>query len=49
MVADGRTYLTTEPWMLVAPAAVIVVLVVGLNLLGDGLRAALDPAEAGHG
>jgi peptide/nickel transport system permease protein len=45
MVADGRTFLTTEPWLLVAPAAVIVVLVVGLNLLGDGLRAALDPAE----
>jgi peptide/nickel transport system permease protein len=45
MVADGRTFLTTEPWLLVAPAAVIVVLVIGLNLLGDGLRAALDPAE----
>jgi peptide/nickel transport system permease protein len=45
MVADGRTYLTTEPWLLIAPAAVIVVLVIGLNLLGDGLRAALDPAE----
>lgn len=46
MVADGRTFLTTEPWLLVAPAAVIVVLVIGLNLLGDGLRAALDPAES---
>lgn len=45
MVADGRTFLTTKPWLLVAPAAVIVVLVIGLNLLGDGLRAALDPAE----
>jgi len=45
MVADGRTYLTTEPWLLVAPSAVIVALVIGLNLLGDGLRAALDPAE----
>lgn len=45
MVADGRTFLTTEPWLLVAPAAVLVVLVIGLNLLGDGLRAALDPAE----
>ncbi len=45
MVADGRTYLTTEPWLLVAPAAVIVVAVIGLNLLGDGLRVALDPSE----
>ena len=45
MVADGRTYLTTEPWLLVAPAAMIVVAVIGLNLLGDGLRAALDPSE----
>jgi peptide/nickel transport system permease protein len=45
MVSDGRTYLTTEPWLLVAPSAVIVVGVIGLNLLGDGLRAALDPSE----
>lgn len=45
MVADGRTYLTTEPWLLVAPSVVIIVVVIGLNLLGDGLRAALDPAE----
>ena len=48
MVADGRTYLTTEPWLLVAPSTVIVVLVIGLNLLGDGLRAALDPGESGR-
>jgi peptide/nickel transport system permease protein len=45
MVADGRTYLTTEPWLLIAPAAVLVLAVIGLNLLGDGLRAALDPSE----
>ncbi len=46
MVADGRTYLTTEPWLLIAPSAVVVVAVIGLNLLGDGLRAALDPSES---
>lgn len=45
MVSDGRSYLTTEPWLLLAPAIAIVVVVIGLNLLGDGLRAALDPTE----
>jgi peptide/nickel transport system permease protein len=43
MVSDARNLLTTAPWTLVAPAAVLVVLVVAFNLLGDGLRAALDP------
>jgi peptide/nickel transport system permease protein len=43
MVAEGRT-LVAEGWWLLAPASVaIVVAVVGLNLLGDGLRDALDP------
>jgi peptide/nickel transport system permease protein len=33
------------PWTLFAPALVIVIAVVGLNLLGDGLRDALDPTQ----
>ncbi|MBI3686925.1 MAG: ABC transporter permease [Actinobacteria bacterium] len=43
MVADARTLLAPAPWTLLAPAAAIVVVVVGFNLLGDGLRSALDP------
>ena len=43
MVFDARILAGTAWWTLAAPGAVIVLLVVGLNLLGDGLRDALDP------
>jgi peptide/nickel transport system permease protein len=43
MVSDARDYLSTAWWTLVFPAAAIVVSVIALNLLGDGLRSALDP------
>jgi peptide/nickel transport system permease protein len=43
MVSDARDYLNTAWWTLVFPAAAIVVSVIALNLLGDGLRGALDP------
>jgi peptide/nickel transport system permease protein len=43
MVNDARNLLTEAWWTLAAPAAAIVVTVVGLNLLADGLRSATDP------
>jgi peptide/nickel transport system permease protein len=43
MLADGRNYVTTEPWMTIFPGLSIFVVVLGINLLGDGLRDALDP------
>jgi peptide/nickel transport system permease protein len=43
MVFDAKVLAATAWWTLAAPGAVIVILVVGLNLLGDGLRDALDP------
>ena len=43
MLSEGYQYLETAPWMSIAPGAAIFVAVLGLNLLGDGLRAALDP------
>jgi peptide/nickel transport system permease protein len=46
MVADAQNLVSTAWWTLVFPAVAIVLLVIGLNLLGDGLRAALDPAAA---
>ncbi|MQY16450.1 putative D,D-dipeptide transport system permease protein DdpC [Streptomyces sp. RB5] len=45
MVSEARNLLTEAWWTLAFPAALIVVAVVALNLLGDGLRAALDPRE----
>lgn len=43
MVADARRYLALAPWATVAPGLAIMVVVLGFNLLGDGLRDALDP------
>ena len=43
MLADAQTMIYTEPQLAVLPGLAIVALVLGLNLLGDGLRDALDP------
>ena len=46
LVAEGAAGMESAPWMLVVPAAALVVLLVCCNFLGDGLRDALDAAEA---
>jgi len=43
MIYDAQTLASVAPWMLIYPGIALVVAVVGLNLLGDSLRAALDP------
>jgi peptide/nickel transport system permease protein len=43
IIADGRNYLAEAPWICAVPGVAIMVLVIGLNLLGDGLRDVLDP------
>ena len=43
MLGEGREFLTTYPRVAVLPGLVILVLVVGINLVGDGLRDLLDP------
>lgn len=43
MIADGRPFLETNPWISIAPGLAIMVTVLGFNLLGDALRDALDP------
>jgi peptide/nickel transport system permease protein len=47
MVSEGRTLFTQAWWLLVMPSAAIVLAVVGLNLLGDGVRDVLDPRRRG--
>jgi ABC-type dipeptide/oligopeptide/nickel transport system permease subunit len=42
MVADGRDLLRTAPWVSVFPGLAIGLVVLGVNLLGDGLQDALD-------
>ncbi|WP_071057855.1 ABC transporter permease [Pelistega sp. MC2] len=43
MLADGRNYIQTAPWVTIFPGVAIMLTVLGLNLLGDWLRDRLDP------
>ncbi len=43
MLADSRSYLTNAPWTMIFPGVAIMLTVLGFNLMGDGLRDALDP------
>lgn len=43
ILSDSRTYLQTAPWMSLFPGLTIALLVLGVNLLGDGMRDVLDP------
>lgn len=43
MLADARTMIRAAPWVVTFPGLAILVTVVAFNLLGDGLRDALDP------
>jgi peptide/nickel transport system permease protein len=47
MVADGRRYLLEYPWLSIAPGVAIMLVVFAFNLVGDGLRDALDPRLRG--
>jgi peptide/nickel transport system permease protein len=46
MVSDARNTVTTAWWTLTFPALGIVIAVIALNLLGDGVRGALDPRRS---
>jgi ABC-type dipeptide/oligopeptide/nickel transport system permease subunit len=50
IIADGRDYLRSAPWIATFPGLVISVTILGFNLLGDGLRDIFDPRSwAGRG
>lgn len=49
MLGEGRELLTTYPRVAVLPGVVILVMVVGINLLGDALRDAIDPGHRSIG
>jgi peptide/nickel transport system permease protein len=48
-IAQGRDYLATSWWIASIPGVAIVLTVIGLNLVGDWLRDALDPSIDGEG
>ncbi|GGJ69159.1 ABC transporter permease [Deinococcus aquiradiocola] len=43
IINESQSYLTTAPWLVLAPGAAILITSLGFNLLGEGLRDALDP------
>ncbi|HOI37727.1 MAG TPA: ABC transporter permease [Bacillota bacterium] len=43
MINDGRRYMLTSPWVATFPGLALALLVLGMNLLGEGLRDVLDP------
>jgi oligopeptide transport system permease protein len=43
LIRDGAAQMGSAPWLLAAPAGLLALLLLGLNLLGDALRDALDP------
>jgi len=43
MIADGRNYMLLDHWVSTIPGIAIILIVMALNLLGDGLRDVLDP------
>ncbi len=45
MLAEGQDYYLAAPWLVAAPGAAIFLAVWGINMLGEGLRDALDPHE----
>lgn len=49
MISEGQAYLRDKPWVALAPGLAIMGTVLGFNLLGDGLRDALDPRLRGAG
>ena len=49
MLASSRGFIETAPWLVTLPGLAILVTVIAINLLGDGLRDALDPRLKHHG
>jgi peptide/nickel transport system permease protein len=49
MINEGSGYMLLNHWLSTIPGVVIVLLVLGLNVLGDGLRDVLDPRLKGTG
>ena len=47
LLLEGQTAINAQPWMLLAPALCIALIVMAFTFLGDGLRDALDPRMRG--
>jgi oligopeptide transport system permease protein len=48
LAAEGAAAMETYPWLIVSPGLALAATLLALNFLGDGLRDALDPHDAGR-
>lgn len=48
MILDGKAAINAQTWLLIAPAIAIALITMAFTFIGDGLRDALDPRDAGH-
>jgi peptide/nickel transport system permease protein len=48
MIFESQSYFLTAPWLVFIPGAAILLVALGFNLVGDGLRDALDPTQRGR-
>ncbi len=48
MITAGRNFILNQWWLITFPGLAIAFVVLGFNLLGDGLREMLDPKMRGH-
>jgi len=48
MISDGRKFINTQSWLSLFPGLAILLTVAAFNLIGDGLRDALDPRLRGN-
>jgi peptide/nickel transport system permease protein len=48
MISNGRAFVDTAPWISLAPGIAMSITVIGISLVGDGLREVLDPKLSGR-
>jgi peptide/nickel transport system permease protein len=48
MISNGRSYFDDAPWISLAPGVAMSITVIGISLLGDGMREVLDPKLGGR-
>jgi peptide/nickel transport system permease protein len=48
MIQQAQSYYRSAPWLVIFPGLAIMLTVFAFNLLGDGLRDAIDPTQVGR-
>lgn len=49
MLSKARDFITVAPWLVICPAAALVLLMLAFNVLGDAVRDVMDPRHTGSG